>query len=44
MIVDVGSIQQEAVGISPASVDVESRSSAEVKRRASLARSHENPR
>ena len=40
MIVDVGTIQQEAVGIGPASVDVESHSGAEVKRRASLTRAH----
>ena len=40
MIVDIGSIQHEAVGIGPASVDVESRPRAKVKRSASLPRAH----
>src|SRR6266705_4318424 len=40
MIVDSGSIQHEAVGIGPASVDVESLPRAKIKRNACLPRAH----
>src|SRR5262245_18734246 len=42
MIVNIGSIKQEAIGVSPASVDVESCPCTKVKRSAALPRAHRN--